>query len=313
MNPSSANTIFVECPICRKQLKKEALARHLNQHQSATSVLDGIEIQGVDLSNKLKHFVVDESGILVNPNLIVEENQSNRDEIMGIVPLPNSKQKKQTKRGKAEKKLAKLQQTKSLDEIYREKEEWLSKLPNPNIASGGNPEPFVGYEQCPICKVKIKSSRIKKHVAKIHPGSQENAVYSPHLSLKERNVKRSREKGNKYGRPDSQALQNLVKCPLCNHWTQYNVLFTHIQVSHPEVNPKVVMAKFNRVNSKKDRDNLSKYQEELNNFVKDYERLKQGQDEQRDGGKYLGYQRREQGKFGSLPLYDDYSDESDSE
>lgn len=28
-----------------------------------------------------------------------------------------------------------------------------------------------------------------------------------------------------------------------------------------------------------------------------------------DGGKYLGYLAREQGRFGSMPSYDDYSDE----
>lgn len=36
------------------------------------------------------------------------------------------------------------------------------------------------------------------------------------------------------------------------------------------------------------------------------------EDHEPDGGKYMGWNRRENGKFGSMPLYDDYSDESDA-
>ena len=44
------------------------------------------------------------------------------------------------------------------------------------------------------------------------------------------------------------------------------------------------------------------------------ESFRQSLYESSDGGKYLGHMRREwDGKFGSLPLYDDYSDESDAD
>jgi hypothetical protein len=43
------------------------------------------------------------------------------------------------------------------------------------------------------------------------------------------------------------------------------------------------------------------------------ETFRQADDEQRDGGKYIGFMRRERGKFGSRPIHDDYSDESDAE
>jgi cold shock protein len=45
----------------------------------------------------------------------------------------------------------------------------------------------------------------------------------------------------------------------------------------------------------------------------DSEKMLQSNDESRDGGKYLGFISREDGKFGSLPLYDDYGDESNAE
>lgn len=41
------------------------------------------------------------------------------------------------------------------------------------------------------------------------------------------------------------------------------------------------------------------------------EKLKQSQDEPRDGSKYWGHVRREHGRFGSHPLMDDYGDESE--
>jgi len=40
----------------------------------------------------------------------------------------------------------------------------------------------------------------------------------------------------------------------------------------------------------------------------------QSHDEPMDGGKYLGHMEREwDGKFGSLPLYDDHNDEADAD
>ena len=45
----------------------------------------------------------------------------------------------------------------------------------------------------------------------------------------------------------------------------------------------------------------------------DLEAFRQSQAETSFGGKYLGQMRREfDGKFGSLPLYDDYDDESEA-
>lgn len=44
------------------------------------------------------------------------------------------------------------------------------------------------------------------------------------------------------------------------------------------------------------------------------EALIQSHDEPRDGGKYIGHMRREfDGKFGSMPLYDDYGDEANAD
>jgi hypothetical protein len=104
-----------------------------------------------------------------------------------------------------------------------------------------------------------------------------------------------------------------VKCPLCKHRTEYNVLIVHIQVSHPGLNPKKVMAEFNRNYRKGKPETHWEQNRDVNGPVQNHESLKQSQDETRDGGKYMGHMRRENGKFGSLPLYDDYSDEADAE
>jgi hypothetical protein len=42
------------------------------------------------------------------------------------------------------------------------------------------------------------------------------------------------------------------------------------------------------------------------------QQLEQSSDEPFDGGKYWGHIERENGRFGTLPLYDDYSEESTS-
>jgi hypothetical protein len=111
-------------------------------------------------------------------------------------------------------------------------------------------------------------------------------------------------------RKNSPPQDKRVKCPLCEHKTEYAVLFVHIQMRHPEKNPKMVMAEFNR--KFKGNQATTRYEEDMNELVNEYEKLKQGQDESRDGGKYLGHMRREQGKFGSLPLHDNYSDDADA-
>ncbi len=40
--------------------------------------------------------------------------------------------------------------------------------------------------------------------------------------------------------------QGLLKCPLCEHRTEYPMMYDHIVICHPARNAKIVMAEFNR-------------------------------------------------------------------
>ncbi|HNE04990.1 MAG TPA: hypothetical protein PLT08_10760 [Anaerolineales bacterium] len=326
------NDTLVECPFCGLKVYSRNLAKHAKLLHAGTKKpsqtlvaggsysINGVEIQNKDLAQSLNQLVVDENGVLINPKLLQEEARISRNEVMGTAQKPKqqlAKSKKEQNRT-----IYKINQKhKSIDELYREKEEWLKKIPQLNSISKNKNALIV----CPVCNAKVKSKRLWRHFAKNHQGihltnEQINKLENGEITKIDLSTQR---KPSKINHPvglsrnntssDENEISNLVKCPLCKHKTFYNVLFTHIQVSHPEVNPKIMMAKFNKVYRNKNTLSNSNYEKEINEVVKEYEKLKQGQDETRDGGKYLGFMRRESGKFGSLPLYDDYSDDADAE
>lgn len=158
-------------------------------------ILDGIEIHSTDVSNEIKKHVIDESGVLINPDLLREEQQPSLYERLGTVPLPYQKKAKH------------------------------NNISAPN---------------------KFKSSQKKKI-----PGS---AKYYSQKELRQ---------------------DNLVKCPFCQHKTEYNVLFVHLQVSHPEMNPKIVMARFNKVYRSNNNNDNAQNNADLNELAMEYEKLKQ--------------------------------------
>jgi hypothetical protein len=297
-------------------------------------------------------YFIDPSGFLVNAKLIQEEIKINGNDQPRGVTRGKRTSRGRFKKGKKTKSVARpsapvpateSRQGLSMDAAFQEKIEWLNRLSSV-IETATNQE-ASDFRQCPICNVAVKQNRLKKHIATVHrgvpvPGNQmekppikkaaqaddmiakstalsrkrtQRSVRHSHNALDNQNGTKTSGFSTSVDKVVTNREANVVKCPLCKHRAAYKVLFTHLQVSHPEINPKIVMAKFNRVNSHNARGNLSRYQEELNDLVKDYERLKQGLDEHRDGGKYMGHMRREHGRFGSLPLYDDYSDESDAE
>ena len=67
----------------------------------------------------------------------------------------------------------------------------------------------------------------------------------------------------------------LVHCPLCEHTTRYKTLQDHVRDGHPEVDSGLLMKRFSRANRAKDYQSLLMYQAELNEMVREYERLKQ--------------------------------------
>ena len=133
---------------------------------------------------------------------------------------------------------------------------------------------------CPICMALMLSIRFKKHLVDIHPQAFEELQ-------KAAKGRPGKQKEKSVGTAHTDPLREnpIVKCPLCEHMGRYNVLHIHIRDSHPEIDRRRVMTRFNKANRCKDVKNLSRYQAELNESIKEYERLKQGRDEPRDGSK----------------------------
>ncbi|MBI5297034.1 MAG: hypothetical protein HY869_16265 [Chloroflexi bacterium] len=167
-------------------------------------ILDGLEIHNTNISNEINKHVIDESGILINPDLLQEEQQSSLYERLGTAPLPYRKNAKH------------------------------NNIPAPNKFKGSQ-------------KKKIPGSA-KKH------SSKENITFRDEYELRQ---------------------DKLVKCPFCQHKTEYNVLFVHLQVSHPEMNPKIVMARFNKVYRRNNNDGNAQNDADLNELAMEYEKLKQ--------------------------------------
>jgi hypothetical protein len=300
----------------------------------------------------MRNYFIDPGGFLISPKLVQEEIEINGDDQpRGVTRGEDASRRRFTKTNNAKRSVApttpaareNVQPGRSIDESFREKAEWLKeaihhdKVKNAvdkltKAIESATSSIQSGFVPCPVCKSPVKQNKLWKHFASAHSYiklTNEQIYYLESGNINDIHVEKVKGPAKfrltiKHGKGDhhilppgafgeTQSRIDRVKCPLCKYKTEYKVLFVHIQVSHPEVNPKIVMAKFNRVNRSNNRDNLRGYQDELNELVKDYERLKQGQDEPRDGGKYMGHMRREHGRFGSLPLSDDYSDESDAE
>lgn len=84
-------------------------------------------------------------------------------------------------------------------------------------------------------------------------------------------------------------LPRRVSCPRCGQRVRLDHLGRHIAIVHEQVETR-------------DRRNDRRVEwVSLDALADTYDSL--------DAGKYLGYMRRENGRFGSLPLYDGYDDE----
>jgi hypothetical protein len=350
MKSSKTYDPSVTCPFCSRQVKSRQLAEHAKKfhvdrskdivqtRSDAVTPVEGTEVPGPTLIQGIRNYVVDESGFLVNPKLLEEEHHRDRNERLTGVVLPQRQPKQpQFRKKKAPNPIPPAvvpheppasERKKSTDDAYRAKEKWLQEVISLEKLSkkieGANSGHDDGFTTCPICKVAVKSANLSKHLTKVHSAGPQKENLAGHGWRKSQKTaldaygKSDLANRNRYSTehtedPDYSDPANLVKCPFCKHRTQYNVLYVHLQVSHPEVNPKIVMSKFNRTHRNSDPSRKQSYEDDLNDLVREYERLKQGQDEPRDGGKYLGHMRRERGKFGSLPLYDDYSDEADAQ
>jgi hypothetical protein len=139
------------------------------------------------------------------------------------------------------------------------------------------------YTRCPICDVRLLEKNLKKHLRKKHSKSKSSSG-----ELK-------------------QSGRSFNKCPICNAQVLEKNLNKHMRKVHP-----------NEVENVASSDELKlilgRSGKTKRKSVKTVELPRDEQDrpdhEGRFAGKYLGYMSREHGRFGSIPLYDDYSEES---
>lgn len=151
---------------------------------------------------------------------------------------------------------------------------------------------IVGYTsagkplvKCHLCSSTLRQDRLIGHYVKQHFGTAKDDS-QPVLPIS--TVQTSLP---------SQA-SSLQKCSVCGFKLRPNTLKKHMQECHPQPKSKKKRSK-NRASNSQHRVKRGKN-----------ESLEQASSERRYCGKYLGYMRRENGRFGSLPLYDDYDDES---
>lgn len=140
--------------------------------------------------------------------------------------------------------------------------------------------------KCQFCSSSVKEDRLERHLRKMHP----TKLTQPKTLTK------------------STASKDLVKCDFCNSFVRRDRLTMHKTRVHPahaaQSNQKpssIIEHSKIQVNSP-----VTKDTREQSVIQSDRETI--------FGDKYVGQYRREfDGKFGSIPLHDDYNDEADAE
>ena len=184
-------------------------------------------------------------------------------------------------------------------------------------------------KKCPICGQQVR--RLSKHIRKAHADS---TALNDNLQTKEE-ISATVPPDQSYREPDDTVTTKksiptvevsprvpskvtaLVQCPHCKSPVRSDRLEKHIRTTCPARR----MAKSESSKLSASHAKLVAQQESVSNTSPttgktgiEEEALRQSLDEQIYGGKYLGHMRREwDGKFGSLPLYDDYEDEADAD
>lgn len=177
------------------------------------------------------------------------------------------------------------------------------------------------YNNCPVCGVRVRVNNLDKHIRKVHPDysadnshTSQKSSFPVQQSRHNETAKSTAEKQVPLDNTLTQGGEKMTQCPYCSCRVRVDRLEKHIQKRCP-VRRKESPQTDKRVSSNK-RQNM--HQVSVSNMHNgsniEEEALRQSFDESIYGGKYLGHLRREfDGKFGSLPLYDDYGDESDAD
>lgn len=178
------------------------------------------------------------------------------------------------------------EKTKKNKETLRDGVTWLRK-PKKKIVA------------CPICGLNINSSKFKKHLKNVHNNSSAKGILSARIAKPSDMEEFASFQLNK---------KLLVDCPVCKVKVSSKRLNKHLNKVHNASKKEIL----NSSGKKVTHNDLPLTTEDKANVLP--ESFYQDLDEKRDGSKGLGHMRREwDGKFGSFPLHDDYSDESNSD
>lgn len=167
-------------------------------------------------------------------------------------------------------------------ELWNEAHE-VGKSP-PTVGTGRKKKPIV---PCPVCGIHITQRGLERHIRAAHPNATQSAVTKVDQVPSSRNSAISKKP--------------LVECTICGQRVRDDRLARHMRKVHAE---QMMPTPTDNAESS-DPATPPKHVEQA--FI-------QSHDEPMDGGKYLGHMEREwDGKFGSLPLYDDHNDEADAD
>jgi hypothetical protein len=184
--------------------------------------------------------------------------------------------------------------------------------------------------RCKVCNANVKPSRMKAHLRRVH-----NITDTPQENKSLVAISGSETKKTVSAKPVSQTKisaifpknsansDRLIECPVCKAKLNPNNLEKHRKKvhkskNHPSFMEKMAIANDANQKTQKPIDTVKHKPIRYSSSRKKgrtgivFESLEQSFDEKQDGSKGLGHMRRESdGKFGSFPLHDDYSEESE--
>lgn len=150
---------------------------------------------------------------------------------------------------------------------------------------------------CKYCDAPVAPKNMERHLRKVHPveSAAPQPVSSPNLAPKKPRAIRLPGTDARY-----------VYCSECKRPVHRDKLQAHLRKVHDIWVKRDERNHFRRVTRRtKSQSPRASASERLS-----LQQLEQIANEPFDGGKHLGHIERENGRFGTLPLYDDYSEES---
>lgn len=195
-----------------------------------------------------------------------------------------------------------------------------------------------GMAKCPLCDALIEQERLERHLKKMHQRASPKQVlarrgghiYCPHCHklVDSRYLQRHIEDAHRRSKRRAKSTQRVPKsipastnqaltvCPICHVSVSEKRLQKHLKKVHSVSTvpaPAKVTAK-PVIKPAKQRAQQQKPGQSVSKERPQPPQLEQASHEKRFGDKYVGLSRREgSGRFGSLPLYDDYGDEADAD